>query len=214
MDVDLSNPINAIIPSLEGQVLRVLAHSTEPLSGSRVAELATTGSNPGVRTALNRLVRHGTVLARRSGPSILYTANRDHLAWPAIERAVQVTDAALATLEGRVSDLVREHLGAHDADRTTVAVFGSVGRASSTLDSDIDLVAVFPDSVDAAMVEQLVDAVTRNVERWTGNACNIYDVNSTRLEQMIAARDPIIESWSAEARTFLGPDLRRRLRGS
>ena len=30
MDVDLSNPINAIIPSLEGQVLRVLAHTTEP----------------------------------------------------------------------------------------------------------------------------------------------------------------------------------------
>jgi hypothetical protein len=32
MDVDLSNPINAIIPSLEGQVLRVLAHTTEPFT--------------------------------------------------------------------------------------------------------------------------------------------------------------------------------------
>src|SRR5450756_2339371 len=95
----LSNPISAIILTLEALVLRSLAHTTQPLSGSRIAELATTGSNPGVRTALNRLVRHGTVLARRSGPSILYTANRDHLAWPAIERAVQVTDAALATLE-------------------------------------------------------------------------------------------------------------------
>ena len=66
MDMDLSNPISAIVPSLEGQVLRVLAHSTEPLSGSRVAELATTGSNPGVRTALNRLVRHGTVHGERA----------------------------------------------------------------------------------------------------------------------------------------------------
>ena len=53
--MDFRNPINGIIPSLEGQVLRVLARTTTSLSGSRIAELVTTGSNPGVRTALTRL---------------------------------------------------------------------------------------------------------------------------------------------------------------
>lgn len=211
--MDLSNPISVVIPSLEGQVLRVLAHTTAPLSGSRIAELVTTGSNPGIRTALGRLVRHGTVLARRSGPSVLYTANRDHLIWPTVEHAVQAADTLLDTLQDRIADLARAHLGQLEAERTTLALFGSVARGASTLDSDIDIVAVFPDNIDAHTIEQFVDAVTAGVERWTGNSCNVYDVTSARLTQMIAASDPMIESWAADARTFLGPDLLRRLMG-
>jgi predicted nucleotidyltransferase len=211
--VDLSNPISVVIPSLEGQVLRVLAHTTAPLSGSRIAELVTAGSNPGIRTALGRLVRHGTVLARRSGPSVLYTANRDHLIWPTVEHAVQAADTLLDTLQDRIADLARAHLGQLEAERTTLALFGSVARGTSTLDSDIDIVVVFPDNIDAHTIEQFVDAVTAGVERWTGNSCNVYDVTSARLTQMIAASDPMIESWTADARTFLGPDLRRRLMG-
>jgi Nucleotidyltransferase domain. len=211
--VDLSNPISVVIPSLEGQVLRVLAHTTTPLSGSRIAELVTTGSNPGIRTALGRLVRHGTVLARRSGPSVLYTANRDHLIWPTIEHAVQAADTLLDTLQDRIADLARAHLGQLEAERTTLALFGSVARGTSTLDSDIDIVVVFPDNIDAHTIEQFVDAVTAGVQRWTGNSCNVYDVTSARLTQMIAASDPMIESWTADARTFLGSDLLRRLTG-
>jgi len=211
VDMDLSDPISVIIPSLEGQVLRVLAHTTTPLSGSRIAELVTTGSNPGIRTALGRLVHQGTVLARRSGPSILYTANRDHLTWPTIEHAVQSADTVLDTLQERIADLARKHLRQPGAERTTLALFGSVARATSTLDSDIAIVAVFPDNIDAHTIEQFVDAVTEGVERWTGNSCNVYDVTRARLAQMIAASDPMIASWAADARTFLGPDLRRRL---
>src|ERR1035437_8097443 len=103
--MDLSDPISVIIPSLEGQVLRVLAHTTTPLSGSRIAALVTTGSNPGIRTALGRLVHQGTVLARRSGPSILYTANRDHLIWPTIEHTVQTADTLLDRSEEHTSEL-------------------------------------------------------------------------------------------------------------
>jgi hypothetical protein len=57
------------------------------------------------------VVHHGTVLARRSGPSILYAANRDHLTWPTIEHAVQATDTLLGTLQDRIADLTRAHLG-------------------------------------------------------------------------------------------------------
>ena len=52
--MDLSDPISVVIPSLEGQVLRVLAHTTSPLSGSRIAELVTTGSNPVVGSSKSR----------------------------------------------------------------------------------------------------------------------------------------------------------------
>jgi hypothetical protein len=173
VDVDLSNPIGAVIPSLEGQVLRVLARTTAPLSGSRIAALTTNGSNPGVRKALDRLVRQGTVHARRCGPSILYTANREHLTWSVIQQVVQTTDTLLDVLEHRITVLARDHLGTHDAERTTMALYGSVARATATVDSDIDLVVVFPDDIDAHTSEQFTDTVTASVERWTGNPCNI-----------------------------------------
>ena len=70
---------------------------------------------------------------------------------------------------------------------------------------------VFPDNIDAHTIEKFGDAVTAGVEHWTGNSCNVYDLTGTRLAQLIAASDPMIESWVADARTFLGPDLRRRL---
>ena len=120
-------------------------------------------------------------------------------------------DTLLDHLQDRIADLARAHLGQLDAEHTTLALFGSVARGSSTLDSDIDIVAVFPDNINAHTIEQLVDAVTAGVQRWTGNSCNVYDVTSTRLAQLIEASDPMIESWAADARTFLGPDLRRRL---
>ena len=87
--MDLSNPVKAIIPSLEGEVYRVLARTTTPLSAVTVARLAEGGSTPGIRLALARLARQGTVIALPSGSSILYTANREHLLWFAIESAVR-----------------------------------------------------------------------------------------------------------------------------
>jgi Nucleotidyltransferase domain len=114
-----------------------------------VAELVTKGSNPGVRNALDRLVRQGTVIDRRSGSSILYVANRDHLAWPVIEFAVSTTDSALRTLTDRIAELTRQSLSEPDLSRTTLALFGSVARGSSSTSSDVDIVAVFPSGTPA-----------------------------------------------------------------
>ncbi|WP_022886882.1 nucleotidyltransferase domain-containing protein [Glaciibacter superstes] len=209
--MDLSNPISAIIPSLEGQVLRVLGHTTAPLSGSRIAELVATGSNPGVRSALNRLVLHGTVSARRSGPSIMYTANREHLLWPVIEAVVQATDDVMGDLEERIIAVFEKCFGRSGARHTTLALFGSVARFSSTLESDIDIVAIFADDVSSHLIEQFVGDLTSEVERWTGNECNVFDLSSARLAEMVSSRDPMVASWQADSRTFHGPELRRRI---
>jgi hypothetical protein len=37
--MDLTNPIQSVIPSAHGAVLNVLARTDEPLSGRRIAEL-------------------------------------------------------------------------------------------------------------------------------------------------------------------------------
>lgn len=210
--MNLSDPITALMPTLEGQVLRILARTTAPLTGSRVAQLVSSGSNSGTRTALERLVAQGTVLARRAGQAILYTANRDHLAWPAIECAVQTADSLIDILEARIAALIREYLGEIIAPRVTSALFGSVAQGTSTSESDVDIVVLYPDNVDESTAEDLTENLAEAVELWTGNACNIYMLSDAQLSYMVERHDPVADAWAAEARTFHGPELRRRMR--
>jgi hypothetical protein len=85
--MDLSLPLATVAPSLDAEVLTVLARTTAPLSGRRVGALARRGSHQGVQRVLNRLVEHGLVLAEPASPAILYRLNRDHvLAEPLLRR--------------------------------------------------------------------------------------------------------------------------------
>lgn len=206
--MDLSLPVSAVVPSLEGRVLLVLAHADAPLTGSRIADLVPGASNPGVRTALGRLVQQGTVLAAASSHAVLYRANREHLAWPAIQATVDYATNAHAMLRDRVVALVTEHLGADRADRTTLALYGSVARGTSTRESDVDLVLVTPDDLTGADAERLVLDLTDRVERWTGNTCAVYELSTGRVAELVRDADPMVRSWLDDASTINGPDLR------
>lgn len=209
--MDLSNPVSAVVPSLEGRVLVVLDRAATPLTGSRVADLVPGASNPGVRAALGRLVEQGTVLAERSSHAVLYRANREHLAWPAIEAAVRFAASALDALSDRIAALLTEHLGAGRAARTTVALYGSVARRTSDRRSDVDLVVLTPDDVGPDEAERVVLGVTAGVERWTGNACSVYELSTDRLAALVRGGDPMVRSWLEDATTISGPDLRELL---
>jgi hypothetical protein len=209
--VDLSNPVSTIIPKLDGSIYRVLARTTAPLTGARVAALAGKASYPGILTALSRLVHQGTVLVERAGSSYMYRANREHILWPAIEQAVAAADSVLPTLTQRLSQLIDEHLGTNDSRHCTLAIFGSVARETSTVDSDLDLVAVFPDHIPDEKRAEFVDALGVSTRRWTGNSCNVYAVSASRIRELVRAMDPIVESWRSDAVTFHGVDLRSRL---
>jgi hypothetical protein len=206
--VDLSNPISAVVPSLEGPVLAVLAQAGAPLSGSRVADLVPHASNPGVRAALGRLVEHGTVLAERSSHAVLYRANREHIAWPAIETAVGFAIRARHVLGERLAVLVATHLGNERAAGTTIALFGSVARGTSTPDSDVDVVLLVPDDVPEHELQRLVLDMTAGVERWTGNVCSVFELSTGRLAELVRTEDPMVRSWLDDATTISGPDLR------
>src|SRR6266508_1038245 len=61
--VDVAHPIRAVVPTLDGPVLEVLARTTRPLTGREIHRLAETGSPNGVRLALTRLSGQGLVHA-------------------------------------------------------------------------------------------------------------------------------------------------------
>ena len=210
--MDLSDPIRGVIPSVDGRVLQVLARAGLPLTGHAVADLA--GASPeGTRKVLLRLREHGLVSTQRAGAAVLYEANREHLLWPGVELLVTSGDRAVSSVKQIISTVIDGALPEQDAARVTAALFGSVARRESRIDSDIDVLLLVPDDLDEPVVDGLVTDVIAAVTTATGNDCNVYVAARARFDELVATDDPIVVSWDADAAVFHGPDFRRRLRG-
>jgi hypothetical protein len=193
------------VPTLDGPVLAVLARTRQPLTGRQVHHLADAGSESGVRKVLARLAAQGLVHVSDAGQAQLYVANREHLAWPAVE--------ILCSLKSTLLDRLREQIRSWPIPPRAAALFGSAARGDGGTASDIDVLLVRPgevnetDEVWCQQVEMFRDRVTT----WTGNHCQIYDVDSPSLAEHAEREEPIVAEWRRDALPLFGEDLRRIL---
>lgn len=205
--MDVSRPHGVISHRLDSTVLRVLAGTTQALTGRRVARLAGEGSQQGIWKALNRLVDEGVVEREEAGSAALYTLNRDHLAAPAIE--------LLANLRGALLERLRRTFGDWAIKPMHASMFGSAARGDGDAGSDIDLFIVRPKGVgreDKTWRTQ-IDELAEAVRRWTGNSAGIAELPEAELAGLRRRRPPLLDELDADAITLAGPDVVRILRG-
>ena len=205
--MDLTRPYSAVSPTIEGEVLTTLARTTRPLSGREVARLVRRGTQPSVQRALNHLVEHGVVDSQEAGGrAVLYTLNRDHLAYPAVE--------ILARLRSDLSRRLRESIGSWAVKPVHVSVFGSAARGDGDTRSDIDVFLVRPGRVDEddASWRSQVDALTSEITRWTGNPVSISEVAERQIEGLKRARPEIVAELERDSIVLAGPPATELLR--
>ncbi|MGH8827849.1 MAG: nucleotidyltransferase domain-containing protein, partial [Jiangellaceae bacterium] len=184
----------------------VLARTTRPMSGGEVHRLAGTGSANGVRLALARLVRQGVVNAEQRAAAVFYEANRSHLAWPAVE--------ILAGLRRTMLERLREELQSWQVPPIHASLFGSAARGDGGTDADIDILLIRPGGVDdenPSWAEQ-IDRLHQHVEAWTGNHCQLFQVDLDRIAQDRSANDSIVDKWRRDSIALAGQDLTDVLR--
>lgn len=200
--MDVSHPSRAIVPTLDGPVLTVLARTTRPLTVGEVHRLAGTGSENGVRKALGRLVKEGTVRADHRSTATYYEGNRDHLVWPAVE--------IIAGLRRTLLQRIRDELSGWDPRPLHASLFGSAARGDGDMASDIDILLIRPDDVaeDSDAWGNQVDQLRSNVEAWTGNYCQALQLGVDRLAAHLAANDEIVHEWQRDEITLAGGPLR------
>ncbi|HWG07557.1 MAG TPA: nucleotidyltransferase domain-containing protein [Solirubrobacteraceae bacterium] len=199
--MDVARPYKAVCPSLDGEVLNVLAGTTRGLTGREVALLTGRTSHSGILAVLNRLTEQGLVDRVELNRAFLFSMNREHLAYPAVIALVGMRVA----LFGKIQD----ELNAWGLAPVHVSLFGSTARGDGDTQSDIDLFVVRPaeiDQEDARWREQL-DELEDRVSRWTGNRAAVLEISESEIERLVAEDRPIVSELRADAIVLAGSTI-------
>lgn len=200
--MDVSRPYSSVVPSLDGDVLRVLASSELGLTGREVATRSNRTSHSGVLKVLDRLTEQGLVEQVELNRTHLYSMNREHLAAPAVE--------ILMSMRNSLIERMRTLSGEWSAPATHLSLFGSAARGDGDVESDIDLFAVREDSLadtDPLWIGQVEDLRT-SAEQWTGNSTSFIEMSETRLGRLATEGAPILEELLRDGVLLAGRSLR------
>ena len=198
--MDLSHPLQTLVPSLDGATLEVLAGTQSGLSVTDIARLASRGTRQGHLLVLDRLVASGLVHALPANRGSLYRLNRDHLLAALVVEAAR----ARATVVTRLS----EALASLDPRPLHASLFGSFARREADHASDIDLLIITPDAVEPDdRWTQALQVIADDVLAWTGNRLESVVLTPSEFDDAVRAREPIAASWLSDSQVLIGPTL-------
>lgn len=206
--MDVSRPYSVIYAPLDLDVLAVLAGTTQPLTGRRVADLVRHGSQAGVGKSLTRLVEQGLVLREEAGRALMHKLNRDHLAAPAIE--------VLVGMRGELLRRLRDAFAAWEVPPAHASMFGSAARGDGDAASDIDLFLVRPEAVggDDHRWRVQVDGLISDVQAWTGNDTVVIEQDKSDISGLRRSKPPVVKGLKRDAIDLAGIPLRELLPGA
>ncbi|HEY1616960.1 MAG TPA: nucleotidyltransferase domain-containing protein [Streptosporangiaceae bacterium] len=192
--MQLNRPLATITPTLDGDVLAVLAQHEATFTVAQLHRVLDHYSEEGVRKVLLRLTRQGIVHSTRFGSTYAYQLNREHLAADSIIQ--------LARLAHRLLRRIEEYLGNWELQPRYAAIFGSAARGTMTEESDIDILLVRDDSTPIDDWDTQVSALAFDVSRWTGNDARPLEYT---VSELLAARDePVIFDIMKDGLTVAG----------
>lgn len=199
----VAGPFATVTPTLDGDVLGVLASVDVTFTISQIQRILTTVSGEGIRKVLTRLTAQGVVLHDQVGRTNTYRLNTEHLAAEPIMALSRLTAIFLERLEA--------HLEGWGEDLKYAAVFGSAATGRMTLDSDIDLflVRACPPDLDdhddsPDRWEQQLTELARLVTAWTGNDARVVEYTQRDLAAAAAADEPLLRDVAKQALTVAG----------
>jgi predicted nucleotidyltransferase len=192
--MQLDSPLAVVTPTVDGDVLAVLARADASFTPPQVRALLRRHSVDGVRRSLNRLVEQGILDSHRVGNAVNYRLNRDHLA------AQPIID--LANLRTTLLDRIGEQVEGWAVPAQLVMVFGSAATGTMRTESDIDLFVVADDGdLHRDAWQAQVAELERVVSRWTGNDARVLDYGVADLGH---ADDPVVDDIMREGIVISG----------
>ena len=195
----LGRPLQLVTPTVDGDVLALLARADAAFTPPQVRDLIEMHSVEGVRNALRRLTDQGIVTRERYGNAYVYRLNRDHVAARHI--------IGLAESGDEVLRLMRDRLATWTVPCEFAALFGSAATGAMTEDSDIDVLIVRADSVDVEGDSSWHDQVAefeRAATSWTGNDTRVLELTAAEVGKG-AKRERVLRDIARDGIPLAGP---------
>ncbi len=192
--MELNRPFATVTPTLDGDVLAVLATHDVTFTTGQIHRILNSFSEEGIRKVLSRLVRQGVVLVERVGHTYAYRLNTAHLAAEPIMALAKLFNKFLARLEAQLSGW--------DHPPVYAAVFGSAVRGTMTADSDLDLFLVRENDAPETEWARQVGELAVDVTAWTGN--DTRPVEYTIAELRAARAEPMVREVLEHGLTVAG----------
>lgn len=194
--MQLNKPFATVTPTLDGDVLAVLASADVTFTISQVQRILNTASGEGIRKVLNRLTAQGVVLHDEVGRTHTYRINAQHLAAEPI--------MALSRLNSTFLSRLQQHLRGWGATLRYAAVFGSAATGRMRLDSDIDLFLVRAVDNDDDVWEQRTTELARLITAWTGNDGRIVEYDEDGFRAAAQAGEHLLRDVAKQGLTVAG----------
>lgn len=184
--MDFAHPLRVIAPTLDGDVLTVLAGAEEEFSGRRIHSLVGHGSEAGIRKAAERLVDQGIVLRSQAGQAKLYRLNRQHVCAEGIEH--------IAASRSNFLERLRANIRIWQVQPRAAVLFGSVARREAGSGSDVDILVVRPAAVeeDSPAWRQQLNRLERSATAWTGNDARLVELGEGELNRARALLQEVL----------------------
>jgi len=193
--MELAHPLRVVSPTLDADVLEVLANARSEFTVGDVQRILGSRSRGGVRLVLERLADQGIAHRRPAGRAFLYSLNRQHLAAEAI--------SSLANMRTEFFHRVHEALDNWTVKPVYGALFGSAVRGDHRPGSDIDLFLVQPDDADEAAWDEWVAQLAADMTAWTGNDTRPLVMREVEVHHN-AAVEPVLATIAEEGLTMAG----------
>lgn len=190
----LHAPLRTITPTLDGDVLTILAGADDWFTVSQVHALIPGRSREGVRRTLARLSEQGVVDTITLGSMHSHRFNREHLAAQAVSELVGLRRAFF--------DRLRTELGQWSPRPEFAAIFGSAAQGRMDPSSDVDLFLLHPGS-NTADWDEAVDDLAERATRWTGNAMHPLVMTTAEVDGAGQA-EPVLEDIADHGAPLLG----------
>lgn len=196
--MDLKRPLGVITPTIDAEVLAVLAGATASFTGVQVHKLMGSHTQKAVWSVLQRLYEQGVVLKEQKGSAGLYSLNREHLAAPYI--------LGLANLKHELFERMTKAVTGWEVKPVFAAIFGSAARGEMRLDSDIDIFLVRPDKIgaDDNIWVLLHSGLAESVTKWTGNDARVFELSESEVVQSLAAKEQVLTDIREQGIRLLG----------
>lgn len=201
--MNLTEPLEGLLPPIEAAALRALSRTDAGLSGRQVHAVTGVGSTSGAHRALTRLARIGLVSVESRPPALIYRPNRRHVLWSVVEEALQARDRVIDEVRRFFADELPAEVPADL--RVTAILYGSVARRESTSESDVDVLVVFPEGFGSDARADLILRLAERIEELTGNAAQVNAMDRSEYRRRDADGDPFLVNVRRDGIHLFGP---------